>query len=82
MRSSFEDHALVLKRQWPQAFITKDPIEFTKLLVQSPPKYATASNYVDEISKIIAGYDRLQNAKPASLELTGTTTQPDTLISL
>lgn len=81
MRESFEDHAKLLKKQWPQAFETKDPIQFTSMLVAQPPKYATDPDYIKKIQDVINGYDKLANARATSLELIGNTS-PETFIQL
>ena len=81
MRDSFEDHAKLIKKQWPHAFNSQDPISFVQAMIENPPKYATDPGYVDKIKNIIDGYDKLANAKPASLELIGTST-PDIIISM
>jgi flagellum-specific peptidoglycan hydrolase FlgJ len=81
MRDSFEDHAKLIKKQWPNAFNTQDPLAFVQVMVESPPKYATDPGYVTKIKSIIDGYEKLATAKPSALELMGTST-PDTIISM
>ena len=54
MRESFEDYANLLQKKWPQAFNTRDPVEFTRALVSWPRKYATDPEYVDKVRRIIS----------------------------
>jgi flagellum-specific peptidoglycan hydrolase FlgJ len=81
MRDSFEDHAKLIKKQWPNAFNTQNPVSFVEAMVANPPKYATDPEYVDKIKNIIDGYEKLATAKASALELIGTST-PNTIISM
>jgi flagellum-specific peptidoglycan hydrolase FlgJ len=74
MEASFRDHSETIKKRWPEAIWTTDPIEFVRILVANPvKKYATDSDYVSTITSIINWYDRLAWAKPDVLELIWTT---------
>lgn len=50
---SFFHHGKIMQKNWHQAFVHRDPVDFITVVQASEKKYATDPDYVEKIHKVI-----------------------------